>query len=187
MSRIILQRTKETRQKSGDWPTQTPVITNTLYYSLREFSFGSSSTTLLEIVLTLVKKVSQFLHWRFNKNEKVCFSPEVPIRPCRAKSDSALPGVIWAQIKPNSPIKRLFQPTLGPISALGSKSALVNWAVLALIEGAELDSKIGLYFTHPRPAIFQAKTDISDLQRVHRDKITTNFFRLACSLLSCFG
>ena len=187
MSRIILQRTKETRQKSGDWPTQTPVITNTLYYSLREFSFGSSSTTLLEIVLTLVKKVSEFLHWRFNKNEKVCFSPEVPIQPCRPKSDSALPGVIWAQIKPNSPIKRLFQPTLGPISALGSKSALVNWTVLALIEGAELDSKIGLYFTHPRPAIFQAKTDISDLQRVHRDKITTNFFRLACSLLSCFG
>ena len=187
MSRIILQRTKETRQKSGDWPTQTPVITNTLYYRLREFSFGSSSTTLLEIVLTLVKKVSEFLHWRFNKNEKVCFSPEVPIQPCRPKSDSALPGVIWAQIKPNSPIKRLFQPTLGPISALGSKSALVNWAAFALIEGAELDSKIGLYFTHPRPAIFQGKTDISDLQRVHRDKITTNFFRLACSLLSCFG
>ena len=187
MSCSILQRTKETRQKSGDWPTQTPVITNALYYKLREFSFSSCSTTLLEIVLTLVKKVSEFLHWTFNENEKICFSPEVPIQPCRPKSDSALPGVIWAQFKPNSPIKRLFQPTLGPISALGSKSALVNWAVLALIEGAELDSKIGLYFTHPRPAIFQAKTDISDLQRVHRDKITTNFFRLACSLLSCFG
>ena len=83
--------------------------------------------------------------------------------------------------------KGLFQPTLGPISALGSKSALGNWTVLALIEGAELDSKIGLYFTHPRAAIFRAKTDISDLQCVHRDKITTNFFRLACSLLSCFG
>ena len=169
MSRNTLQRTKETRQKSGDWSTQTPVITNTVYYRLREFSVGSSSTTSLEIVLTLVKKVSEFLHWRFNQNEKICFSLKVPIQPCRPKSDSALPGVIWAQFKPNSPIKRLFQPTLGPIAALGSKSVLVNWTVLALIDGAELDSKIGLYFTHPRPAIFRAKTDISDLQYVHRE------------------
>ena len=181
MSRSISQRTKETRQKSGDWPTQTPVIKNTLLQTNGIFFRFSSSTNVLEIVLTLVKKVSEFLHWTFNENETFCYSPGVPIQHCRPKSDSALPGVIWAQFKPNSPIKRLFQPTLGPISALG------NWTVLALFKGAELDSKMGQYFTHPRPAIFRAKTDISDLQCVHRDKITTNFFSLACSLLSCFG
>ena len=123
-------------------------------------SFGiffrlSSSTNLLEIVLTLVKKVWEFLHWTFNENEKFCVSPEVPIQPCRPKSDSAPPGVIWAQFKPNSPIKRLFQPTLGPISALGSKSAPGNWTVFALIKGTELDSKIGLFqlLTHGPPSL----------------------------------
>ena len=107
------------------------------------------------VAVLAVKKVSEFLQWRFNESEKICFSPEVPIQPCRPKSDSALPGVIWAQFKPNSPIKRLFQLTLGPISALGSKSALVNWTVLALIKGAELDSKIGLYqlLTHCPPSL----------------------------------
>ena len=187
MSRSISQRTKETRQKSGDWPTQTPVIKNTLLHTNGIFFRFLSSTDLLEIVLTLVKKGLGISSLNIQWKRKVLFSPEVPIQPCRPKSDSARPGVIWAQFKPNSPIKRLFQPTLGPISALGSKSALGKWTVLALIKEAELDSKIGLYFTHPRPAIFRAKTDISGLQCVHRDKITTNFFGLACSLLSCFG
>ena len=58
----------------------------------------------------------------------------------------------------NSSITRLFQPTLG------SKSALGNWTLLALIKGAKLDTKIGLYFTHQNNLIFRAKTDLSDLQ-----------------------
>ena len=67
----------------------------------------------------------------------------------------------------NSPIKRLFQRKLGPISALGAKSALVNWTVLALIRGAKLDSKIGLYFAHQNCPVFRAKTNLtSDLPSV---------------------
>ena len=52
----------------------------------------------------------------------------------------------------NSSIKRLFQPTLVPISSRGSKSAL----------GSQI--LIGLYFTHRNGRIFRAKTDLSDLQ-----------------------
>ena len=43
-------------------------------------------------------------------------------------------GAIEAQFRPKkSSIIRLFQPTLGPISALGTKSAIANWTVLTLI------------------------------------------------------
>ena len=34
------------------------------------------------------------------KIKKICFSPKVSILPCRPKSDSALPGAIWAQFWP---------------------------------------------------------------------------------------
>ena len=95
------------------------------------------------------------------KIKKICFSPKVPIQPYRPKSYSAPSGVICVQ---NSPIKRLVQPTLGSISALGSKSALVNWTVLAMIKGTKLDSKIGLYFIHRKGSIFRAKTYLSDSQ-----------------------
>ena len=61
-------------------------------------------------------------------------------------------------------MKSLFPPTLGPIAALGSKSALGNWTVLALIKGAKLHSKIGLYFTHRNGLILRAKTELFDLQ-----------------------
>ena len=67
------------------------------------------------------------------KIEKICISPEVPIPPCR-------PSLIQPLLKPfehnlgqNSSIKRLFQLTLGPISALESKSTLGSWTELALI------------------------------------------------------
>ena len=63
------------------------------------------------------------------KNKKVCFSPKVPIQPCRPKSDSASRGTIRAPF--NSPVESLYQPVLGLISALGSKSALGNGTVLA--------------------------------------------------------
>ena len=34
------------------------------------------------------------------KIKKICFSSKVSIQPCRPKSDSALPGAIWAQFRP---------------------------------------------------------------------------------------
>ena len=67
------------------------------------------------------------------KIKKICFSPKVPNQPLLESFEHNLIQ--------NSPIKRLFQPTLGSISALGSKSALVNWTVLAMIKGTKLDSK----------------------------------------------
>ena len=64
----------------------------------------------------------------------------------------------------NKPIKRLFHPTLGPISALGSKSALGNWTAFDLIKGAKLHPKMRQYFTHRYGPIFKAETDLSELQ-----------------------
>ena len=65
--------------------------------------------------------------------KKICFSPKVSIQPCRPKSDSALLGAIWAQFRP----KKLYQkaiPTHGRAHfSPGTKSALANWTVLALI------------------------------------------------------
>ena len=44
--------------------------------------------------------LSQALALYTLKSEKICFSPKVSIQPCRPKSDSALPGAIWAQFRP---------------------------------------------------------------------------------------
>ena len=41
-------------------------------------------------------------HWEENTMQikKTCFSPKVPIQPCKPKSDSAPSGAIWAQFRP---------------------------------------------------------------------------------------
>ena len=54
---------------------------------------------------------------------------------------------------------------LFPISAL--KMEKICFSPKVSIQGAKLDSKIGLYFTHRNGPIFRAKTDLSDLQCVH--------------------
>ena len=61
-------------------------------------------------------------------------------------------------------IKRLFQPTVGPISALGPNQPQLIGLYWPWLKGAKLDSKIGLYFTHRNGPIFRAKTDLSDLE-----------------------
>ena len=38
--------------------------------------------------------------WAYAETRKICFSPKVPIQPCKQKSDSAPPAAIWAQFKP---------------------------------------------------------------------------------------
>ena len=58
------------------------------------------------------------------KIKKICFNREGPIQPCRPKSDSAPPEAICAKIYAKTapiPIHT------GPISALGSWSAVVDW------------------------------------------------------------
>ena len=66
----------------------------------------------------------------------------------------------------NSPVKRLFQLKMRPISALGSKSALGNWTVLALIQGSQirLKNRTVYYFTHRNSPFCRAKTDLCNLQ-----------------------
>ena len=66
------------------------------------------------------------------KIKKICSSPKV-IQPRRPKSDSAPPGAIWAKFEPKQPHQKA-------ISDLGSKSALSNLTLLALI-----NLKIGLF------------------------------------------
>ena len=54
----------------------------------------------------------------------------------------------------NSPIKSLFEQTLGLILARGSKSTFGNWTVLALIKVAKLDPKNTTAFYSPRRPLF---------------------------------
>jgi len=67
------------------------------------------------------------------KTKKICFSPKVSIQPCRPKSDSAFLGAIGAQFRP----KKLYQKAITAHGRAhfspGTKSALANWTVLALI------------------------------------------------------
>ena len=103
------------------------------------------------------------------KIKKFCFSREGPIQPCRPKSDSAPPEAIWAKLKPKQPHQKAIPVHTGPISALGSKSAVLDWTeVLAPIRGTKLDSKIELYFTHRNGPIFRVKTDLSKLRTVYK-------------------
>ena len=72
----------------------------------------------------------------------------------KGSANSALQPKVWFSpsfldpfehnLSQNSPIKRLFQPTLGHISTLGSKLSLSNWRYWPWFKGAKLDSKIGL-------------------------------------------
>ena len=61
------------------------------------------------------------------KIEKICFNREGPIQPFRPKSDSAPPEAVWAKFKPKQPYQKAIPVHTGPISALGSWSAVVDW------------------------------------------------------------
>ena len=50
--------------------------------------------------LTFAVKATLNLSKDTLKIKAICFSPKVSIQPCRPKSDSALPGAIWAQFRP---------------------------------------------------------------------------------------
>ena len=73
------------------------------------------------------------------------FQPQSVNLALQAKSDSApFLEPLEHNLGQKSSIKRLFQPTLGPISALATKSALANWTVVIVLLalGAFLDLKI---------------------------------------------
>ena len=85
-------------------------------------------------------------------------SPQVPIQPCRLRSDSAPPGTIEAQLKLKQPHQKAIPAHAGPISALRSKSALGNWTVLALIKGAKFDlQRRTVFYSSKRPLFLGLK------------------------------
>ena len=63
-----------------------------------------------------------------------------------------------------SSIKRLFQPTVGTISALGPNQPQLIGLYWPRFKGAKSDPKIGLYFTYRNGPVFRAKPDLSDLE-----------------------
>ena len=79
-------------------------------YMLRSLSHGTKSAIRMYIPALKIKKVS--------------FSPKVSIQPCRPKSVQPFLEPFEHNLGPKSSNKRLLQPTLGPISALGTKAAL---------------------------------------------------------------
>ena len=84
--------------------------------------------------------------------------------PFKCQSSPAGQSLIQPLLEPfehkfsqNSPIKSLFQPTLGPISALWSKLAQGNW-MLRLgpdLREPNYTQKIGLHFTNRNGPIFR--------------------------------
>ena len=67
------------------------------------------------------------------KIKKICFSPNVSIQPCRPKSDSALHEAIGAQFRPKKLNQKAIPAHGRAYFRPGTKSALANWTVLALI------------------------------------------------------
>ena len=98
------------------------------------------------------------------------------IQPCRPKSDSALPEAIWAQFRPKNLNQKAIPAHDKAHFSSGNKSALANLTVLAMIKGAKLDSKIGLYFIHQNGPIFRAKTDLSDLESTKNLEMYKDWF-----------
>ena len=61
------------------------------------------------------------------------FQPQVSIQPFRPKSDSALPGAIWEQFRPKKLNQKAILARARAHVSPGTKSALANLTVLALI------------------------------------------------------
>ena len=61
------------------------------------------------------------------------FELTCPIQSCRQKSDSAVPGPIWAQFRPKGLNQKAIAAYTRTHFSPGTKSAPANWTVLALI------------------------------------------------------
>ena len=69
------------------------------------------------------------------KIKKICFSSKVSIQPCRPKSDSALPGAIWAQFRPEK-LNQKAIPAHGRAQRLSQSFVVVQFCRL----GTKLNS-----------------------------------------------
>ena len=76
------------------------------------------------------------------------------IQPCRPKSDSALPGAIWAQFRPKKLNQKAIPAHGRAYFSPGTKSAQLIGLYWPWFKGVKLDSKIGLYFTHRNGPIY---------------------------------
>ena len=102
-----------------------------------------------------------YSHWKLKRSVS---APKCQFSPAGRSLIQPFLEPFEHSLGPKSSIKRLFQPTVGPISALGSNQPKLIWLYWPWFKGAKLDSKIGLYFTHRNGTIFRAKTDLSDLE-----------------------
>ena len=111
---------KSTKNKVDEEPLSGCATSKSLFIYLLECSI--LRTLLSHSLSGPVAWARLWLDWGKGtlKIKKICFSLKVSIQPCRPKSDSALPWAIRTQLGQESSIKRLFQPTIGPISALGA-------------------------------------------------------------------
>ena len=96
--------------------------------------------------------MNAFLHTL--KIKKICISFKVSIQPCRPKSDSALPGAIWAQFRPEKLNQKAIPAHGRAYFSPGIKSAQLIGLYWPWFKGVKLDSKIGLYFTHRNGPIY---------------------------------
>ena len=116
-----------------------------LFYNITENVFGSSSTNYK--VLGSRKKGLETDSLNELKKYKYLFQSHSANSHLQAKVWWFRPS--WSHLSTKQLNKKAIPAhMLRLISALGCKSALGKWTVSALIKGAKLDSKIGLYFTH---------------------------------------
>ena len=101
------------------------------------------------------------IHWKF---ERSVLAPKCQFSPAGQSLIQPFLEPFEHNLGQKSSIKRLFQPTVGPISALGPNQPYLIGLYWPWFKRAKLDSKIGLYFTHRNGPIFRAKTDLSDLE-----------------------
>ena len=89
--------------------------------------------SIFTVLFPNFRKCSVLQETTFPYVEKIFFSPKVSIQPCWPKYDSALPGAIWEQSGPKKP-HQMAIPVHGRAQfSPGTKSALANWTVLALM------------------------------------------------------
>ena len=101
------------------------------------------------------------------KIEKICFGPKVSIQPCWPKSDSALPGAIWAKSGPKK-LQQKAIPAHGRAHfSPGNKSAPANWAVLALI-GSQIRLKNRTVLDSTETTLFLGPKQLFLIYRVYQ-------------------
>ena len=101
------------------------------------------------------------MHWKLKRSVS---APKCQFSPAGQSQIQPVLEPLEHNLGQKCSIKRLFQPTVGPISVLGPNQRQLIRLYWPWFKEAKLDSKLGLYFTHQNGPILRAKTDLSDLE-----------------------